>query len=923
MFSSDRSIIHPVALRVSIILFIISLFSFMQPAQAAVRIGPSTFTVDDTGDQPDDELGDYVCATAGNKCTLRAAIQQANHNVDAHDTINFDNDVVIIKPSSGLPDLTDPLGVTIYSDHDLQLNGTNVSGDGLTVASNNNEIMGLTILSFDNGVVVTGNFNTIGTDGDGVDDAKERNVIYSNDGGTGYGVKLVGGMNVVAGNYIGVITNGEDKSANTTGVYVSGNNNRIGTNGDGTSDTEERNVISGNDDHGIVISGDNSVVAGNYIGLKKDGDEAQANGSNGIVINAQASYTRVGTNSNGVGDTAERNVISGNGVDGIKNYGDNTTIMGNYIGTNSLGNGAIPNGGYGVAVSDNSEDAVVGTNGDGTLDYIEGNTISGNTLGGVEVSLNNQRTWIAGNKIGTNPAGTTALANQGDGVYAVGSGDDLVIGTNGDGTADVNERNVISGNTQNGVHLGAGMTSAAVAGNHIGTNAIGTAAIGNGANGVLVDGGSSDHQIGSDVDGTADTQERNLISGNTESGVRIEGDGSDMNKIIGNYIGTNVSGNSALGNNIGVRVDDQAYSTIIGGSTSYDYGNLISGNTSDGIYIGGGSQATEIWFNVIGMNYLSLTAVSNGRHGIYLTTGAFDSLIQNNTIAHNTEGGIFMSSIAGTGNKYVYQNSIHDNGGLGVDLAPDGVNPNDPGDGDSGPNDLMNYPVFTRLVTDGIWILVEGLIDSEPDQDLDIWFYPVEDCDPSGYGEGGIDAGLVQYETVKTNSSGIGVIASLIPYYDVEAQPFMVMSTGYSEFSECKLIETGQIVDVAQLSIADSSQDEGDSGVTLMDFDVTLNHTTTITVSVEYSLEDGTAKAGQDYNDGSGTIEIPPGTTKQTISVEIIGDTVPEPNETYLVKLRSPVGAEIQDSQATGTIINDDDDDDGVRYWIFLPMIQR
>jgi CSLREA domain-containing protein len=904
------------------------------PAQTVQGASSKTFTVNNNGDAADADLDDGDCdtdlITPGFQCTLRAAIQQANVPNSVHDTINFQSGVVLISPSSALPALTNNYGATIYSDHYLLLNGTSVSGDGLTLASHNNKVMGLVIAGFDNGVLVTGHYNVIGTDGDGSNDANEMNIIYSNDDGTGYGINLSGDHNVVAGNYIGT-TNGLDVGANTIGIMVSGDDNRIGTNGDGTSDTEERNVISGNSQHGIRISGgtsalaEDTIVAGNYIGVNKDGDTAVPNGSNGngdgIDIDVRAACTQVGTDSDGTADAAEMNVISGNVGDGVRNHGDYTTIAGNYIGTNAAGNAAIPNGGYGVVVTYSSDDALIGTDGDGTRDTIEGNTISGNTSGGVNISNNNRGTRIAGNKIGTNPAGTAALANVGDGVYAEGIGEDLVIGTNGDGTADANEGNIISGNGQNGVHLSSGMSGAEVAGNYIGTNASGSAAIANGTNGVLVDGGANSNIIGSDYDGTADTQERNLISGNTQSGVRIEGDGTDSNQIVNNYIGTNESGNSALGNDIGVRVDDLAKDTHIGPITYSVLGNVVSGNTSDGIYLGGNSDSTEIWENIIGMDISKSSAVSNGRHGIYITDGTTNSSIVLNTIAHNTEDGIFMSATAGSDNLYE-SNRIFSNGGLGVDLAPDGVNPNDFGDADTGPNDLMNYPEFRRLVHYQYLILLEVVFYGEPDQHIPFYYYLVESCDPSGYGEGGGESGSSEFQGIglDTDSSGIGVFAIEWGAYRAD-RPYMVLTTGFSEFSECKLIEPAESAKIAQLSIADVSQNEGDSGSTWMDFDVTLDRTATITVSASYRVDDGTAKDGQDYQDSSGTVTFSPGTTKQTISVEIFGDTTVEPHETIIVKLQSPVGAQIQDSEATGMILDDDGTTGG--YWVLLPLITR
>ncbi len=474
-----------------LILLILTFFIPVLLPGIVVQSAPNaTFTVNSSGDAADPDLDDSLCDTnlatiAIHECTLRAAIQQSNV-LDSHDTITFDN-VIVIAPLSELPALTNDYGVTIDGNGSVFLSGINAGNSaGLTLNSNNTRIVGMIIFGFADGVIVTGQNNVIGTDGDGVDDAAERNVIYSNQctGCTGYGIQLSGSNNIVAGNYIGVTTNGEDSGPNKIGVYIDGDGNRIGTDGDGISDMTERNVISGNSQHGIDISGDNNVVAGNYIGLKKDGDEAQANNSSGIAVDVLAAHTLIGTDSDGNGDANERNIISGNASNGITNQGDYTVVAGNYIGTNALGTSAIPNGGYGVVVTYSSYDVQIGTNGDGTRDHLEGNTISGNILGGVAVTNVNNGTWIAGNKIGTNPGGTAEIANQGDGVYAEG-GDagNLLVGTNGDGTADVNERNIISGNVQDGVHLSSGLRFTMVAGNYIGTDVNGTTAIGNGSTG--------------------------------------------------------------------------------------------------------------------------------------------------------------------------------------------------------------------------------------------------------------------------------------------------------------------------------------------------------------------------------------------------------------------------------------------------------
>jgi hypothetical protein len=214
--------------------------------------------------------------------------------------------------------------------------------------------------------------------------------------------------------------------------------------------------------------------------------------------------------------------------------------------------------------------------------------------------------------------------------------------------------------------------------------------------------------------------------------------------------------------------------------------------------------------------------------------------------------------------------------------------------------------------------LIEGILDSStPNQDFDISFMPVKNCDPSGYGEGIED--IFHTIVVRTDSSGMGIFFYLLEYYSTD-YPYLVMTNEYSEFSECKLIENTGSSNPAQLSIADASINEGDSGSSWMDFEVILDRTASITVSAHYSILEGSAVAGQDYTLSWGTIIFPPGTLQQTITIEVLGDTQTEPHETFQVRLNNAQGAQIQDAFATGTILNDDG---GGGYSIFLPIVIR
>jgi len=109
------------------------------------------------------------------------------------------------------------------------------------------------------------------------------------------------------------------------------------------------------------------------------------------------------------------------------------------------------------------------------------------------------------------------------------------------------------------------------------------------------------------------------------------------------------------------------------------------------------------------------------------------------------------------------------------------------------------------------------------------------------------------------------------------------------------------------LSIADVALSEGNSGTTNAVFTVTLSAASTSAVTVNYATADGTATtASGDYVAGSGTLTFPAGTTTQTISVPINGDTTYENNETFTVALSAPSGATLAKGSATGTINNDD-----------------
>lgn len=109
------------------------------------------------------------------------------------------------------------------------------------------------------------------------------------------------------------------------------------------------------------------------------------------------------------------------------------------------------------------------------------------------------------------------------------------------------------------------------------------------------------------------------------------------------------------------------------------------------------------------------------------------------------------------------------------------------------------------------------------------------------------------------------------------------------------------------VSIGNTSALEGDAGLTPFFFTISLNQPAGADgVSVDYATADGTAVAGEDYVAIAGTVEFAEGQTSMTITVDVIGDETPEPDETFHVNLDNAVGALVANAQGTGTILNDD-----------------
>ena len=131
-------------------------------------------------------------------------------------------------------------------------------------------------------------------------------------------------------------------------------------------------------------------------------------------------------------------------------------------------------------------------------------------------------------------------------------------------------------------------------------------------------------------------------------------------------------------------------------------------------------------------------------------------------------------------------------------------------------------------------------------------------------------------------------------------------ATGGATIADGRGMGTIQNDDVIALAINNVSLREGNGGMTAFTFTVSLSPASTGTVTVRYATANGSALAGSDYTATSGTLTFTAGQTSKTVTVNMIGNTTAEPNETFAVNLSSPSGAVLGDGQGVGTILNDD-----------------
>lgn len=655
--------------------FVTSLLTFALVMNSAFAV---TFTVNDSGHVADASAGDGVCATAGAVCTLRAALEEANALVGT-DTIVFDANSRTITTTSTL---------TVGSQ--LTIDGNGSPTNMITIDGNDGAFDLITVTSNGDSSTIEG--------------------LYLIDGGQ-HGINIASGADSVnigtftpqQGNVIGLTTSSVADGMAGSGIY-----------NQGTTTTILGNVISSNATGISIVAGSKDVtITGNTIGATPDTTAARGNGTG---INVQGTVALDGGNGgteglviaslNSIVNSTDDGIHIGNGAGAITGT---IKIQRNNIGMNSSGT-AMGNIDEGIIVETDASgaDITIGTDGDGTSDSVEGNYIGSNGASGINVQEGDD-VVIAGNKIGLNSSGT-ARGNTGAGVL-VGTSS---VGPNtvriGSDNADANEINTISNNGAGGVSVLNG-TIVNIAGNYIGLNASGAGSHGNTGAGIAIASGGGGGQITTLTIGGNGTAAagRNFISNSTggfNGAIDVSTTASGATVTIkSNIIGLaadllTAAANAAAGMYLTAAANYTIGSNGDGSNDSTEY-NVVSNETSNGIYVGNGPLTAIIAGNIIGLASSNsgttwTTAAGNGtsaaagsKNGIKIASNSLTALTiggdateERNVIASNPEDGINVTD-AGSAIAYTIRNNYiglasdgstaRANSGAGLDLDDGGA----------------------------------------------------------------------------------------------------------------------------------------------------------------------------------------------------------------------------------------------------------
>jgi hypothetical protein len=903
---------------------------FMQPAAHAA----AAFTVNSTGDGADSNTADGVCNDGAGNCTLRAALEQAN-TTPGTDTINFQigTGVQTIVLGAALPDVSDPVnidGTTQPGYGGTPLVEIRGKDDGFTqiawalhITAGGSTVRALAVGRFDVAGILLGTEGANDAGGNKVEScygglradgvtmaalaihgtcvkiadspnntiggtsAAARNVLS----GCGFGVHISGAKstgNIVQGNYIGPNAAGTDAVRNSNGSQSIGVNiGNASNNVIGGDTAAARNVISGNSGNGVGIAGSSAgnVVKGNYIGTNAAGTAVIPNGR-GVEILSADNVVGGLTPSPGV---APGNLISGQ-ITNLYVNGSRSVVQGNLIGTDATGSYGFSDKTFGLAfgIVCYSPDVLIGGTQPGARNVISA-VDTGIYVDGFGAAV------IQGNYIGTDLSGTAARGNV-TGINVAGRGSQIGGTASGAG-------NLISGNRR-GVLLMSGAST--VQGNLIGTDASGASPLPNVGTGIYIDGAANGNAFGASnsvIGGTA-AGAGNRIAFNGRSGIAVgpyttQGFFSTGNRLRGNSIYSNgLLGIDLVSSTAPDSPDADGPSPDDPGDADTGPNRMQNAPTVNTVEVAGGmtsvsgrldsapnqTYAIDLYANAAcdpsgygeGQTYLGSTQATTDASGVATFSGSFPAPPASGEV-------ITATSTDGAGNTSEFS-ACHDVG------APDTVQ--------------FTSSSYTTDEAKAARVVVSRTLGTAGAASV---AYATSDLTA----QAGVDyapaSGTLQFAPGETSKTvDITIIDDALrenkeSFRLTLSNPTGGIALGTKSTSEVQIDDNDPF---PLVSVTDSTVVEGDSGTTAAVFTVTLSTASGQTVTVGYQTFGGTE--GSDYTFTSGTLTFAPGETSKTVNVSVIGDTTPEPHESFDLLLQIQSNAFFIDSVGAGTILNDD-----------------
>jgi hypothetical protein len=851
---------------------------------------------------------------------LREAIVAAN-NTPGADLIIFNTGV--LTPTTPLPAITDSLtidGGTVNGYPDTEISGTlaGANADGLVVSS----------------PAVVAKITVI-----------IKNLAIYRFGRHGIFVNSFSGVNFTLLNCalgtdaVGMADQGNGQNGLRIFAYANSTFNV------GSTTPADKNVISGNNSDGIAIVTASNIInantqifiINNNIGTNDIGSAKLGNAGNGISFTGASTGYQLTI---GGPQSTSRNLISGNGQNGIYAASNKLLLYGNYIGPGFNGNNGLGNSLDGIRL-DGNVDATIGGSFDGNGVPVDGgNVISGNGGDGVNIINHNATVTIKRNLIGINANQSSALANAGYGVeikdpssFAAAN---VLIGSK-DNASDFN---VISGNANYGISIDEKVGGVQIYGNRIGLS-------GNQATNVPNLGGirilSTQNKVGAAGGGTA----ANFIGRNTQNGILLTGPSATANEIYGNFIGTNPNDLNQGNQGDGILIDNGASGNKIGNGLASG-SNKISFNGGNGVSVAAGSN-NSVRINSISSN--TGLGINLGPNGVASNdagdadSGAND--LQNYPVIARAHPGQIIGSFNSTPNSefvidYYSVSSCNASGNgegrnpLGSDtqvvtdqngnanlnfapsLTPAGFVTATATRSGSGTSEFskcvavtpdpgsVKFGAANYSISESSNVPVKVIRANGTDS------FSVSYSTQDGTAKAGVDytakSGLVTFnvgevskiidipilnDTLHENDEAFTVVLTDLP-------PDVTLGTPSTTTVTIKDDDP-----LPKFSISDFQTTEGNSGTKDFTFNVTMSAASSFDTSVDF-FTDTDSPSDNDYQNVSGTLTFVAGETQKTIVVKVNGDTLLEEDEAFLVKLTNPTNAEIGKGQGNGIIINDD-----------------